>query len=231
MTIRVSAIDDALSRQGLIVRGGFRLSADDTRPDALRGPAGSVILIGNAGGGMWPHFQSWLEQLDTDPPNPLDDWSRTVIGPVAAQAGARAVYPFDRPWLPFQQWAMRAEGLKASPVGILLHPQFGLWHAYRGALLFDGDVDVGNLEALRPLQKLSHGCDSCVEKPCLSACPVNAISDGALNVSDCREHVRSADGKTCREAGCIARNACPVGAAFRYPPEQQAFHQHAFMRG
>ena len=40
---------------------------------------------------------------------------------------------------------MRAEGLKPSPIGILMHPQFGLWHAYRGALLFDVEIELRRL--------------------------------------------------------------------------------------
>ena len=74
--------------------------------------------------------------------NPLDTWSREVIGEVAEEFGARAVSPSDRPYLPFQQWAMRAEGLRPSPLGILMHPEYGLWHAYRGALLFDVEIPI-----------------------------------------------------------------------------------------
>ena len=31
---------------------------------------------------------------------------------------------------------MRAEAVAPSPLGILIHPDYGLWHAYRGALAF-----------------------------------------------------------------------------------------------
>ena len=79
--------------------------------------------------------------------NPLDTWSREVIGAVAETFGARAVSPSDRPYLPFQQWAMRAEGLRPSPLGILMHPQYGLWHAYRGALLFEDEIAFERLAA------------------------------------------------------------------------------------
>jgi hypothetical protein len=30
--------------------------------------------------------------------------------------------------------------------------------------------------------------------------------------------------------GCKARLACPIGAAYRYEPEQMAFHMEAFRR-
>src|SRR5690606_4746447 len=119
---------------------------------------------------QWRHFRRWRQQQPSSLANPLDTWSREVIGAVAREAGARAVSPNDRPYLPFQQWAMRAEGLKPSPLGILMHPEYGLWHAYRGALLFDVEIDVP------PLREVLHLCDLCVGKPCLKACPVEAYT-------------------------------------------------------
>ena len=53
----------------------------------------------------------------------------------AAEIGGQAIFPSDKPYMPFQQWAMQAEGLKKSPLGMLIHPVYGLWHAYRGAIL------------------------------------------------------------------------------------------------
>ena len=32
------------------------------------------------------------------------------------------------------------------------------------------------------------------------------------------------------QSGCIARNACPVGAEYRYPVEQLRFHMDALAR-
>ena len=57
--------------------------------------------------------------------------------------GATALFPFGGPpWLPFQRWAMKADCVTASPLGILIHPDFGLWHAYRGALAFAEQLDL-----------------------------------------------------------------------------------------
>lgn len=154
--------------------------------------------------------------------NPLDTWSREVIGAVAEKFGARAVSPSDKPYLPFQQWAMRAEGLKPSPLGILMHPHYGLWHAYRGALLFEDEISVQAVEVA------THLCDGCVEKPCLKSCPVNAYSGEGFAYQSCLAHVRGADGQPCRTGGCLDRNACPHGTAYRYPMEVQAFHMAAF---
>jgi Fe-S-cluster-containing dehydrogenase component len=116
---------------------------------------------------------------------------------------------------------MRAEALQPSPLGILMHPRFGLWHAYRGALLFDHEISIQAVPAL------NHICDLCSEKPCLNACPVAAFTDAGYAVERCRSHVRD-EGTHCREAGCIARNACPHDA-YRYPDHVQAFHMAAFI--
>ena len=49
--------------------------------------------------------------------------------------GAAPIYPFGGPpYWPFQRWAQRAEAVFPSPLGILIHPEYGLWHAYRAAL-------------------------------------------------------------------------------------------------
>ena len=216
-------VSDLLSANGLIPRGGFNFGPDDeTSAGPSCAPARSVLLVGHAGPSIWPHFTRWREQQTADLKNPLDAWSRLVIGDAAARFGARAVFPSDKPWLPFQQWAMRTEGLQASPLGILMHPEYGLWHAYRGALLFDTELP------LTPPHNPIHLCEACTGKPCLKACPVGAHSTAGFAYQDCLDHVRSPAGEPCRSGGCFDRNACPHGTAYRYPADQQAFHMAAF---
>jgi len=212
-----------LSRRGLSVRAGFNFGLDDDAPPALSGaPARSVLLIGNAGARYWSHFEEWREGQPAGLANPLDTWCREVIGEVAEAVGARAVSPSDKPYLPFQQWAMRAERLRPSPLGVLMHPTYGLWHAYRGALLFDVELELPEVHA--PI----HLCDTCAEKPCMKACPVDAYSPAGFAHRECLAHVRGTDGGACRSGGCLDRNACAYGAAFRYPAKVQAFHMAAF---
>lgn len=182
----------------------------------------SVVLIGHAGSSIWPHFSHWLTGQSPRPENPLDIWSKAIITAAASEIGGKAVFPSDKPYLPFQQWAMEAEGLKPSPIGILIHPVYGLWHAYRGAILLTDSA----LSA--PSEKLSHPCDTCVEKPCLSACPVSAFSDGGYDVTACRTFLKTDNGQTCLTGGCLARLACPIGREYTYEPEQVFFHMRAF---
>ena len=214
MTLR--ALATALAPHGLILRGGFHPERDDLEN------TGTVVLIGNAGGAMWAAFAPHVDGL----PHSLDRWTKRVIDPIAEQQGARAVYPFGPDAPPFQRWAERSETLYRSPLGILIHPEYGLWHAYRAALLFDERLELPERTAA------SHPCESCTEKPCLSACPVGAFDAAGYNVSACSAHIasldRSSDAPNCTTAGCRARGACPVGRPWRYPDEQIRFHMAAF---
>jgi hypothetical protein len=223
--LNLDDIAAALTPHGLILRGGFAFGDGEAAPPGPSGdPAKSVLLIGQAGAAPWPHFLEWRRRQPENLENPLDTWCRAVIGVAAEQFGARAVSPSDRPYLPFQQWARRAEGLKPSPLGILMHPQYGLWHAYRGALLFDVEI------LIQAPRAAIHLCDLCDGKPCLKACPVDAYSPAGFAHQDCLGHVRGPDGAPCRDGGCLDRNACPYGTEFRYPAEVQAFHMAAFAR-
>jgi hypothetical protein len=217
----LGSIEAALLRHGLILRGGFDFAGDG--PSGPSGaPAKSVLLVGQAGPAPWPHFIRWRQSQPKDLANPLDTWAREVIGEVAGKFGARPVSPSDKPYLPFQQWAMRAEGLKPSPLGILMHPQYGLWHAYRGALLLDVEC------LIQAPDKVIHLCDLCAGKPCLKACPVDAYGEAGFAYERCLSHVRGLGGAACRLGGCLDRNACPYGTDYRYPADEQAFHMAAF---
>lgn len=222
----IAEISSQFADNGLILRGGFAFAPGEAVPAGAVG-ARAVLLVGHGGPTIWPHFEAWRSRQPGDIADPLDTWSREVIGTVAAPFGARAVSPSDRPYLPFQQWAMRAEGLRPSPLGILMHPEFGLWHAYRGALLFDTVPD--DLVNFATVRTPIHLCDGCDGKPCLNACPVGAYSQAGFDYKGCLGHVRSPAGRQCMESGCLDRNACPYGEAYRYSPAQQAFHMRAFV--
>lgn len=219
----LSDLKAALEPHGIFLRGVIGFDGDG--PALNNGTqARTVILLGNIGGSIWEPFSRWRAQPEnTGRRDPLDDWSKAVIGPVAARSGATAYFPSDPPWQPFQQWAMRAEGLRASPLGILIHPEYGLWHGYRGALGFGVALDIASGQVTR-----EHPCDRCETKPCLSHCPVNAVTSSGFSVADCRSHLRSGEGQTgCVKKGCLARAACPIGVSYQYPPEQLAFHMAA----
>ncbi|MDF1607609.1 ferredoxin [Hoeflea sp. YIM 152468] len=229
-----SLLAGALAAYGLCIRGW--VVPDGESPLAKAGlclaagePAHAVCLVGHGGGGFWPIFAAW-HRLNSGVREPLDSWSKSVITPIARAVGGEAVFPSDKPWRPFQQWGMAAEGLKASPLGMLIHPVYGLWHGYRGAILFSAlDVSGWPEDVARLRQITTHPCDSCATKPCLTRCPVDAFKPDGLAVTACRDHLNTVAGQQgCMTSGCLAREACPVGQTYRYSAAQIRFYMTAF---
>jgi hypothetical protein len=208
----------AVEAAGLALRGGFALSEEE-RVGALAGRR-ALVLLGMVGARPWAAFAASPEACD-GAPHPLDRWSRRVVTELAQRLGAVALFPFEGPpFWPFQAWARRAEPVAPSPLGLLIHPRYGLWHSYRGALA--GDFEPP------PVATAANPCESCEGRPCLSACPVGAFTDRGYDVPACADWLRGA-GADCMSGGCLARRACPVGDAYRQAPEQAAFHMRAFL--
>ncbi len=222
MSAELPTVAKLLKPHGLIVRGGFH----PTRKDDVAGDPATLALVGNAGPAMWQAFEAARAAgRYADSVNPLDDWVRDALTAVATQLGAAPLFPFGGPpHLPFQRWAQRAEAVAPSPLGVLIHPDYGLWHAYRGALAFAERLD------LPPRDTRPRPCDTCADKPCLAACPVDAFGPDGYNVPACVGHILAPEGADCMALGCRARRACPVGQEFIYEPAHAAFHMTAFRR-
>jgi hypothetical protein len=207
---------NAIRREGFQPLGWFAPGPEDRVP----GHARFLILIGNAGPEMFRRFAK-----ERDPQHDLlDDWTRFAVGRLARDIDAQALYPFDKPALPFLTWARRARAGHVSPLGLNIHPVYGLWHAFRAALALPVVFDL-------PMPSPGpHPCETCLGRPCLTACPVHAFDGTSYDVAACARHIGSPKGEACMEGGCLARRACPVGTAFTYRPEQMAFHMRAFLK-
>jgi hypothetical protein len=223
--VEYATVATAIEPTGMIARGGFVPDPSDGVPALADGrEVRTVVVVGNVGGAIWPIFRAGARSV----PDPLDEWTRRVLGPIAATFGAGFVHPSDEPFIPMQRWAQRAEDVFESPIGLLIHPDHGLWHAYRGALLFPGRVD-----GLPPVGRRRSPCATCVAQPCRTACPVDAFATEGTRLvgydhERCRRHVRSGREPRCLTAGCAARRACPVNAAGHYDVDQMTFHMRAF---
>lgn len=210
----------ALAPHGLGVTGGFHPEPEDGAPEGT----GTLLLVGADGAAMWKRFRASPEMTD-GAPHPLDRWSERVLGGVAEGLGAEALFPFGGPpYRPFTRWAPRAEGARSSPLGVFVTPERGLWASWRGALGFGARLGLGGLAAA-PFPDPCAGCPA----PCITACPVGAFEGGRYDVPRCVGHAGAPKGRECRERGCLARHACPVGAPL--PEAQAAFHLAAFLRG
>ena len=170
---------------------------------------------------MWSQFQASAEAQD-GAAQPLDRWSTRVISAMAKEIGATPLFPFGGPpYQPFIRWTYAAEPVHQSKLGMSIHAKYGLWSGWRGALALQDRVP------LPPVLQAEHPCPPCAA-PCRAACPVNAFSEAGYDAAACRAHLNSGNGDACRSGGCLARRACPVGAAFAHSPEQAAFHLEAF---
>ena len=220
----LNLIERAAAAEGLSLRGAFQPEAADRVPDLPDGrPARTLVLLGNAGPGLWSAFTAAPEFAD-GMADPLNRWSTRVIGALADSFGARAHFPFGTPHRPFIAWAKRAEPVAESPLGMLIHPDHGLWHAYRGALAFAAMLE------LPPADTRPRPCDVCDDRPCLTACPVGAFGAPGYDVAACAGHIAAPAGADCLDLGCRARRACPVGRALQYRPAQARFHMAAFLK-
>ena len=212
---KISEIETAVAETGLMVRGGFHPTPDDKIP----GNPASLVLLGNAGPALWQKFNP-TKMVE---PDPLDSWTRRIVENLGKALGVATLFPFEGPpYLPFQRWAQQCEPVYPSPIGPLIHPTFGLWHAYRAALTFDTKLDLPTID------DQPNPCETCVDKPCLTTCPVEAFQPGTYNVPACVDFVNAYDGRACLEQGCAARRACPVGQDYIYAREQAGFHMRAF---
>lgn len=206
---------NCIQRAGFTPLSWFEPRAEDNVP----GSAKFVVLVGNTGVDM---FRRFVRERDPNV-SQIDDWTREVVTALAHDLSAEVVFPFDKPHHPFLTWARRGGRSHVSPLGLNIHNTYGLWHAYRAALLFPVAFDIPAPPAG------AHPCESCSDKPCLSACPVKAFDGQSYDVDACAVHVTSEAGLACATRGCLARRACPIGKDYTYHPLQAQFFMRAFM--
>jgi hypothetical protein len=224
----LGAVAAALAAGGFLPRGGFLPEPGDAVPPLPDGRApAAVVLVGSVGPALWARVRASPEWGG---PDPLDRYTRRTVGELAPLLGCEAVFPFGGPpWHPFQRWALRAEpGLGPSPLGILAHPVYGLWHAYRAALLFAstprGSPEPAGASAPPP-------CATCAGRPCLASCPAGALGRDGYDVPRCRAYLRANPDAACLRAGCLARHACPIGREWAHTPDQAVHHMRPFADG
>ncbi len=182
--------------------------------------AGTLVLLG-AGPEVWPVFTA-SEECGDGHADPLDRWSKRVIGALASALGGSSVYPSDGPpYLPFIRWAQESGRFFQSPTGMLVHDTAGLMISIRGAIVLPHRVPWKRADQDSP-------CTGC-SAPCVTACPVSALSASApYDVPACKAFLDTAPGQDCMDHGCAVRRACPISQSFGRSSVQSAFHMTAF---
>lgn len=179
----------------------------------------TVLLLGPHEPGFWAAFSSSAEYLD-GASDPLDRWSKRLIGALAKAWGGTALFPSDGPpYPPFFAWAQDSGRAWQSPVTLLVHDRAGLWVSFRGAVRLP--------YPLPPTPEHSRPCDACA-KPCEAACPVGALSMGGYDVARCHDYLDTEAGQSCLRGGCAVRVVCPLSQNYGRLSEQSYFHMKAF---
>lgn len=216
--IRLANIESLARPHHLEVFGAFHLTPEDGLVPELK----TLVLLGPSEPGYWPHLTAQPEWQDAAP-DPVDRWSRRVIGRLACEVGGKACFPFGGPpHHPFYQWALRSGRAWASPVTLLVHDRAGLLVSYRGAIALRDRID---LPAPPPKP-----CDACPDQPCRTACPAAALSPTGYDVPACHRFLDQPAGEDCLSSGCAARRACPVSLAYGRLPIHSAYHMGHFHR-
>lgn len=212
-------IAKALQTHGLQVFGLVQSEQAAALGAPLPQGIATLVLIGPQGRAFWPVMTASAEWRDGRP-DPVDRWSRRVIGTMACGLGAKAYFPFSGPpFHPFIAWARASGRAFTSPVRLLVHDHAGLMVSYRGALGLRQRLDLAKA-APSP-------CDQCLDKPCLSSCPIQALGQGGYDVPACRSFV--AEGGACAQGGCLVRRACPRSAGYGRLEPQSAYHMRQFI--
>lgn len=201
----------------LDIFGALHPEPNDFISDSLQ----TIVLLGPKEPGFWFHFIQQPEYRDAKP-NPLDRWSKRVIGALAAPFGGQAFFPSDGPpYPPFIDWAKVSGRSWVSPVGLLIHDVAGLFASYRGAIALPTRVPI---PATGP-----NPCITCATQPCQTACPVDALRPTKYDVPACKTFLKSPEGALCMTMGCAARRACPISIQYGRLPAQSAFHMDTFL--
>lgn len=213
--MRLHLLARAAQPLGLMVMGHLH------RADDAGGPCSTVLL--GTGPGFWPVFTAAPEYRDGRP-DPVDRWSKRVLGALARRFDAGCDFPSDGPpYPPFIAWALASGRFAQSPVGMLVHDRAGLMISLRGALHLR--------PALPPPPAPSRRFDPCAPcpAPCTRACPVGALGAGAgYDLARCHGYLDREGAQSCMMQGCAARLACPLSRGAGRVAAQSALHMKAF---
>lgn len=172
-------------------------------------------------------FAQQTNFADSPISNPFDVRAAELVRPFLREhfeqlAPASLLYPGPTA-LDLRAWMVEGRVEYPSLLGIGIRPDCGPWFAVRAAAWVRIEAAHRALVETRyPPLSGSGPCDTCKDKPCLSACPVDALRASEVRLNTCVDH-RVQLGSECAER-CHARCACPVGRRHRYPDEQMRYH-------
>jgi len=181
-----------------------------------------LLLIGHGGRRMWQAVQA---SQFRDANDPIDSFSvdrlKSWFADNYPSCDYEMIYPDRQRVVPLQALGELAGWHHSSPFRIGINQLWGSWFAYRLAVLSDSNFEVSEK------MKFSPPCDTCSEKPCLTACPADALQCSDYSLKRCINY-RLSSGRlesdsSCHDQ-CLARLSCPVALEHRYTMAQINYH-------
>ena len=201
--LRCEELPDHL--QTLLIQGGVPL-----------GDYTHLLLTGHGGRLFWQKLQA----VGMETADPVDTFSTQLtiqfITDYLGNPPHLLLYPFGDYLVPLTQLGEWVGWSHPSPIGQGISEQFGVWFAYRTAVLLNGNFPT------TPRIQTTSPCQSCAEKPCITACPVGAAQEDTFHITPC-VNFRLSDHSPCADR-CLARLACPVAPEHRYTLSQIQYH-------
>ncbi len=170
-----------------------------------------LVVLGHGG-------TSFFDQTALQASDPLDERTIDLFESFMARVGCsefEVLYPLRHDVIDLRSLGLQLGWQQSSQLGIGIHPVWGTWFAYRLVAATNTDLPV------TVCQKITSPCETCKDKPCLSACPASAPGD-TFQLNACSEERLRVD-SDCADR-CLAREACPVGREHQYSREQIQYH-------
>jgi epoxyqueuosine reductase len=179
-------------------------------------PAGfsQLLVFGHGGTRLW-------RECDLVGPDPIDAFSRRAVEAMLERMGCtayRILFPADNQvQIDLQGLGRKLGWHHDSPLGTGINSEYGTWFAYRVV------VATNTRFLLSETAESESPCESCIDKPCVSACPVGAVrATAGFDLETCLQE-RLRPQSPCRYQ-CLARLACPVGTRHQYSKDQIRYH-------
>jgi len=240
-----NAVKERLADAGFNLVAAFRVGELDSATQAVLPDFGTVpkadqslVVVASGGNRLWAAMSKRNMLPEAGSVDPVDHYSISEVSSsldVCSNPAQRALlYPMPDSGIPagfagpapaghvsLQKLGSLAGWHQSSPMGIGIHPEHGLWFAYRALVLLDLSVDSERTDHSGVLE--NDTCARCKTRDCVSSCPASAITYAALPDMQACADFRLSENSVC-QTQCLARKSCPVGKAMRYHDDQIRYH-------
>lgn len=220
----VSLPDAALADAGIPLQGILDIDQVNVALPEEAKSYSQLLVFAHGGQRLWHQVTRKNDALRNGraPRHPIDRFSTASVLAFLESINCHdfwLMYPREGLHLDLRGLGRQLGWHHDSPMGIGIHEEYGTWFAYRAVVAVNTRFITSSSAGI----VRESPCESCVDKPCVSACPVGAVkADGDFDLEACSEE-RLREGSGCADR-CLARIACPVGEKHMYHPEQISYH-------